>query len=527
VSLITYRGNLSAKALPFLTDFQGRTVIVAGPDNTFNRSLVSTEDVDRDVGVAIAYYAHNVIPAPFGFQSVGYESIVEAITPASTLFEDVEIIVSNALSASVKGPRVFFSPQFSGAIYTLALGDTVWTACATSVPYTQNSLITYATVQGITYIYFTGQGCYKYNSATNALIAVTLTGLVAANILGIASFQGYLIAFDASTIYWSSTLDIDYTLNSVDFTPSLTTGAGSLKLEGAKGPITFLKPATFGLAVYTTVNIVSAVYSGNSRYPFNFKEIVASGGCADPDLVTYDTTTGNQYVYSTSGLQLLSSTSTDTKMPEVTDFIAGANFEDFDEATLTFSFEQLSIPLKKRITSIADRYMIISYGKTSLTHAIVYDMSQKRYGKLKVPHVDCFEYEYLDPAVVDVPRKSIAFLQSSGAIVVVDTEVDSPRSSGVILLGKFQYVRARLLTLEEVVMQSVGLNQSCAAYDFASVKGGTIDSCTKYTGYNASVPADRQKIFKFHNTALNHSIMFVGGFSLSSFVLAFHVHGNR
>ncbi|MFK5173422.1 hypothetical protein ACI3QN_12985, partial [Propionibacterium freudenreichii] len=84
----------------------------------------------------------------------------------------------------------------------------------------------------------------------------------AANILGITAYQGYLIAYDTSTIYWSSTLDIDYTTNTVDFTPSLATGAGSLTLEGARGPITLAIPATFGIAVYTTSNIVSAVYSG-------------------------------------------------------------------------------------------------------------------------------------------------------------------------------------------------------------------------------------------------------------------------
>lgn len=527
MSQIVYRGNLSAKAFPLLTDFQGRTVIVRGADNDFNRSLASPTDLDQDIGVPTLYYCHNVLPAPYGFHSVGYDQQIPAVTPASAAFKYARILRSNALSATENGPRFYFAPQVSGTHYIYKLGDGSWSAVAVAVPLVEDTVITYATLQGISYIYFSNIGCYKWDSVSNALISVDLTALTEANILGIATYQGYMIAYDTSSVYWSSVLDIDYTTNSVDFSPSLVTGAGQLRPEGARGPITVVVPATFGLAVYTTSNIVSAVYSGNSRYPFNFKEVVSSGGCTSQDLISYDANTGNQYAYTTSGLQIVTATATQTIFPEITDFLAGADFEDFNETTQKFELTTLTAPMKKRLTSVADRYLIFSYGISELTHAIVYDMTQKRYGKFKVDHVDCFEYEYLDPALADAPRRSIAFLKADGSVNIVNTSVTNSSSNGVILLGKFQYVRSRLMSLEGLDVQAVHPNQQVTAYDMVSESGGTIESVTKVQGYETSQTGQSQRTYKFHKTGVNHSILLVGGFFLSSFILTFHIHGRR
>jgi hypothetical protein len=521
---ITYRANLSSRSFPFLTDFQGRTVIVPGPDNTFNRTVASDVDLDKDAGIPTAFYMHNVIPASYGFSSVGYENIIPALSPASIVFSDAKLLRSNVL-VSGNGPRFYFAPSALGTHYTYTLGTDSWAPIITSVPYAVDAQLTYATLQGISYIFFPGTGCYKWDSVLNTLIPVDLLGLTPANITGISTYQGYLIAYDTDTVYWSSTLDIDPSLNEIDFVPSLSSGAGSISPEGAKGPITVILPATFGLAIYTTSNIVSAVYSGNSRYPFNFKEVVSSGGCSSTDLVTYDANTGNQYAYTTSGFQIVTATATQTVFPELTDFLAGAEFEDFDEVSLTLSKQTLTSPMTKRIVSVADRYLIISYGITTLTHAIVYDMTQRRYGKLKVDHVDCFEFEYLDPALADAPRKSIAFLKSDGSVSLVNTSVTFADSEGVIILGKFQYVRSRLLNLDAVEFQSVHAGQSAYCYSFSSMSGGTFESCRKVQGWDATENDETQRIFNFDEPGVNHSILIQGGFFLSSLVLVFHPLG--
>lgn len=528
MSQIVYRGNLSAKSFPFLTDFQGRTIIVAGNDNTFNRSLTSAEDVDKDVGVPVMYYCHNVIPAPYGFSSVGYEQTLAPYVPASTDFSQVKLLRSNALAATINGPRVYFSPKSSGKCYSFALGATSWSLIGTTVGgVTDSTVITYATLQGITYIYFSNLGCYKYDSSTNTLTPVVLTALDPLKILGITTYQGYMVAYDSNSVYWSSILDVDYALNVIDFTPSLLTGSGNIRPEGARGPITVVLPATFGIAVYTTSNIVSAVYSGNSRYPFNFKEVVASGGCTSGDLVTYDSNTGNQFAYTTSGIQTVTATATQTTFPEVTDFLAGQNFEDFDESTQSFMQTILTSPMKKKLTSVADRYLLFSYGINSLTHAIVYDMTQKRYGKLKFNHVDCFEYEYLDPALADAPRRSLAFMKSDGSIHIMNPSVTFGKSKGVILLGKFQYARSRNLSLEGLELQTIHPNQSALVYDLKSDTGGTLESVEKVLAYETSQSGQSQRTYQFHTTGVNHSILIIGGFFLASFVLIFHNHGRR
>lgn len=566
MSQVVYRGNLSAKAFPFLTDFQGRTVIVPGNDNTFNRAITANEDLDKDAGIPAIYYCHNVLPAPYGFSSVGYQKIVEPtvfvttepdfrvrpyayskLNPITKIvepppppspveinleavirvgFEQAFLLRANPLSASDIGPRYYFALTRLGDAYSLALGRPSWSFIQ-ALARDSNTVVTTATVQGISYIYLSGRGCYKYNAANNSLISVTLTGLVAGNIIGIAAYQGYFIAYDQTSIYWSSLLDIDYTLNSIDFVPSLITGAGNINPEGARGPINLIKPSSFGLSIYTTSNIVSAVYSGNSRYPFNFKEVISSGGCSSANLVCYDANGGAQYAYTTSGLQLVNSTTTSTVFPEITDFVAGENFEDFDEVSQTFVQYVLNVPMQKKLAAVADRYLVFSYGITSLTHAIIYDMSQKRFGKLKYPHVDVFEYEYADTSTTDAPRKSIAFLAASGEINVLNPSSTFGASNGVILLGKFQLARSRVLTLEGLEIQTVHPNQSVSAYALSSNTGGTMESVRKVQGYEVSTSGQSQRIYNFHTTAVNHSILLIGGFFLSSFILKFHIHGRR
>ena len=523
-----YRGNLSAKSFPFLTDFQGQTVIMQGNDNTFSRYLTSAV-ADKDLGMPVVFYMHNCIPGSYGFQSVGYDLEIPPLSPTqlATQFTSAIVLFSNVLGTSTNGPLFYFAPKSDGTHYTYVLGTAVWQAISNSVPYTPGLEISYATVQGISYIFFPGIGCYKWDSVLNQLISVTLTALTISGILGITAYQGYMVAYNEDSVYWSSTLDIDPTTNSVDFTPSLVTGAGNINPEGARGPITCVLPSTFGMAVYTTDNIVSAVYSGNSRYPFNFKQVVSSGGLSSQNLVAYNANTGNHYAYTTAGFQEVTATNTTTCFPDMTDFLAGGTLEDFDESTMTFTQTQLTLPMVKRIAGIAERYFVVSYGISSLTHAIIYDMTQERFGKVKIDHVCCFEYQYLKPSLSDAPRKSIAFLQADGTVYILNPEVNNPDSAGVFIWGKFQYVRSRLTTMEEVRIQQVGTQQSATLWNFYTTTSGTLQSCSAEQLYDATPDDETVKVFKTHRSAKSHTFCLVGGFNINSYELVFHNHGRR
>lgn len=502
---ITYRANLSAKAFPFLSQNWGRSIIVPQYDNTFSRQLASQEDSDKDVGIPQIYYCHNVMPHQQGFQSVGYNTIQGALIGYTANFVQVFLMRDGA------GNAVYLAVDALGKIYRQA--GTFWTYITTVA----NSNITIAYVSGVTYLYVKQSGCYKYDFSTGSLIPVTLTSLDPTKVLGISYAAGYLIVWTASTVAWSSTID------PTDFTPSLVTGAGSGSVESARGAITACVAHTQGFIIYTTNNAVVALYSGNARYPFNFREIVASGGLSSLSNVAFDANSGNHFAYTTSGMQLISTTQTQTILPELTDFISGRLFEDYDEATDTFSSTTISAQLQKQITMVSDRYLIFSYGITSLTHALVYDLTDKRWGKLKIPHVQCFEYAIPSPFVIEIPRQAIAFLQADGTIKIVDFSVTSSISSGVICLGKYQFVRQRLLQLDEINIENVQVGAVFSIYNLVALDGKNGIKSTPTLLESTGL----YRRYACRDIGINHSLVMKGAFSIVSLVLAFNIHGKR
>jgi hypothetical protein len=500
---IVYGANLSAKSFPFLSENWGRTIIVKGPDNVFNAQLAAKEDSDKDVGVPQIYYAHNVLPTDTGFQSIGYSQITSSVQGKT--------FISQTLIRDASDNKVYMAITSAGEVYINSGSSWVYKTTFAGT-YTA---ITTAYVSGVTYIWLPTVGCYKYDFGTAAFVSVTLTGLDIPTTLGICPSYGYLVAWTKDSIAWSSTID------PTDFVPDLVTGAGGGAVEGIRGAITFCLPHTLGFIIYTTSNTVAALFSGNTRFPFNFREIVNSGGVASQEMVSWDSNTGNHYAYTTSGLQLISTSQSQTIYPELTDFISGLRFEDFDETTKTFTTVNLSATMQKKLTVVADRYLIISYGITSLTHALVFDIAQKRWGKLKIPHIDCFEFQLSNPGVYEIPKQSIAFMQTDGTIKVVDFKPDNSSASGVILLGKYQYVRSRYLQMDTIELENVyNANFSCSLYSCLQGKQGTWSDL-----YDESESGSLGKKYLGKSIAMNHSILLTGCFKLNSVVLTFNIHG--
>lgn len=513
MSQVTYRGNLSAKVFPFIMKHFGPTVIVQGQDQNFQRQLVSQEDLDKDRGIPQLLYCHNVMPSSNGFQSIGYTNIINERRA------DFKRIYSLRDTA---GNEVFFAHTASGENFVLAYGASSWSQ-TTTISAARDVEVTTATINGQSYIYFANIGCYMYSANTNSLISIDLSGLDKTQVLGITSSSGYMIAWTANSIAWSSTVEHSVPTNPIDFVPSLTTGAGGGNVEAAKGKITFCVPHYLGFIIYTTDNAIAAVYSGNARFPFNLREIVNSGGVSTSSLVSFDSSSGNHYAYTTSGLQLVSISQTQTIFPEVTDLVAGNYFEDFNESTLIFEYTNLTSQMKKSINVISDRYLVISYGINSLTHALVYDIAQKRFGKLKLPHVTCFEWRQVG-INTESPRKSLGFLQADGSIKIVNFDYEADSSSGVMLLGKFQYVRARTITLDEVLLENIISNNSFHLYNLVTYDGKTFQPPVE--GYLAGDYGVAKK-YTFRQTGVNHSLLAIGNFYCDSIVLKFHINGRR
>jgi len=515
---IVYRGNLSAASFPFISTFGGRTVIVPGQDNTFNRQVQSQGDLDKDVGIPQIYYCHNVLPNENGFQSVGYEEKIHPtdITGLTQMFKVRDDSYNGGSKAYLAlSPDSFFLCLDETLGYTSELTQYWNGSTLVDLPSNLSELqITIAHVAGISYIYVESLYCLVFSFSNLRLELTTLTSLTASAILGLTESNGYLIAYSSNAVAWSSTID------PTDFTPSLQTGAGGGNVEGIQGVITAAAPTSVGFTVYTAANAVSVLYTGNSRYPFQFSPCQGSGGVESLERVAYEADIGYNYAYTTKGFQILRAKTSDTVFPALTDFLAGQYFEDFNDTTLEFSYQNLLVPMQKKIVLIAARYLVISYGIESLTHAIIYDTVQKRFGKLKIDHVDCFEYDLLSETVSDIPKKSIAFLQSSGRVVVVNFAVGFTNRNGTIILGKYQYVRSKLLQLQEAEFENPAVGGSFTVTCMTSYDGKNTDEYN--TGFVLHSGANIGAYGFGAPQGINHSLCCQGAFNLTTVELKFN-----
>jgi len=120
-------------------------------------------------------------------------------------------------------------------------------------------------------------------------------------------------------------------------------------------------------------------------------------------------------------MQLVGIQEAQSIFPEVTDFLLGAELEDYvgelglqpgnaapelnasvygEFATAQFGQNQLMIQrlppgtngMLVKIAIVASRYLVISHGIQELTHMLVYDTALRRWGKLRKKHVAVFEH---------------------------------------------------------------------------------------------------------------------------------------
>lgn len=525
---IPYRSNLQSMTFPLLSELSGRTVINPQTDNTYQRFMSSDGQSPVDTGVPSIFYCHNVMPSTYGWQSVTYTTVYNSPDGGSGLdFQRTELIYAGQVVSGNTlvgtGVKTYISITGTGPnrvwITAPVFGTWVPVSGAPSIP--AGCVISVATINGVSYIYFSNVGCYIYNNNTNTLIARPLAGLNQSDIIGIVAANGYLNAFSAKSIAWSSTVNVE------DFVPSDTSGAGGGQVQEARGDIVTAVATSLGYILYTKENAVSAIYSSNSSFPWNFKAIPASGGISSVDVVSQQQAAGYQQVYSTNGMQQVAHQRCNTVVPNITDFIAGNTFEDFDSVTNTFTSTRFDWVMRKKLAVVADRYVVISYGMTptgDLTHAIVLDLTQTRMGKLKIPHTSCFELRSLNSQVTELPRDSLAFLQKNGTVKVVDFSLMQAATDSVLIMGKFQYVRQKLLELNFLEVENVEVGDNFTALALPSLNGKNFGTATP--GYLLETQNNYRKFSWDGAIGVNVSWLFKGTFNINSLVGWFSLVGN-
>ena len=537
---ISYRANLSSAIFPMTLARAGRSVIIPGPDQNFDRR-VDPSGEQKDAGIPQVIYMENVLPTANGYQSVGYRTVTNATLP----FIDMAIV-------ELKLPGVLYPEilafRVTGGTQVYRLFVDTWqlvTQVGPAVAVSSEAAISFAIVKGIVYIFHDAAlFTYSTNGTSGTLTNVTATLLplgVMATAIGIVGSFNYLLFMSGTaslTIYRSSTL------SAVDFQPSLITGAGSEGITNTQGNGVFLRATPVGFLIYTDNNVVSAEYTGNVRYPFRYTPVKDSVGVLYPWEVYSDLDESAQYsVNRSSIIQAVDNKQARQLAPEVSEYFERSNtFDNFDYVLNTFTLNLIPSDQETfRVYNLSSRYLFISYKENTLDilpglydAAFVYDLQLQRYGKIRKrhSHLVTMRSAFSNKLMLGLINN---FSQACHIWELNLTDADDAESKGVILLGKFQYVRARDICLDEISLESGQVIDSDPA---PPVLPGNFTVLTYATRNGKDfLPAVAPYYCTDDSTAAvanyfcategkNVSVLVKGAFDLCSVELTFHVGGS-
>lgn len=560
--------NLSGAQFPFGTEMWGRTIMFPQYDENYDRTIFSTVDPSYEKGLPQVYYMHNVMPTVNGYQAVGYD-ITIAVTPSGPVSSAFGSFVFGKSGFGAVGPSSFLfnsvyqiqTPLQNNFLFVPAGGKNYiydattsgWNSVSPLPPgdVPDGVQVTTAFVQGQTYIYYANYGCFVYDELNKVLVPTTLTGLDPLQIAGICTANGYMVAVSKNAVAWSSLT------TPTDFTPSIVTGAGGGSINDAKGVIIAALQITGGFILYCQQNAVGATYTGNSNFPFIFLEIAGSGGIQSIDQISWHANMPAHVMLGTYGLQEINKSVAKGSYIEASDFLAAKLFEDFDESTQVLTSQYISAQLKAKVTIIEARYLVISYGVSAAiyTHALVYDLILKRWGKLKVEHSACFEwnapnlygfttygalsnttygdlsattYGDLSRQIVSkvYPKKSIAFLQGDGTVLLVNFDLSEAVANGVFMIGKFQFSRRKWIQHQYGIVDTIS-DGNRFSYTIIPTKDGKTLLPFILGRQNLALSGEKTRTYQKQVSGVNISVLLQGQFSLNSLLLGFTVLGNR
>lgn len=388
--------NLSAADFTLSYYFKGPSVIVPGLDqNSYAAQQWFAGDTNqRGTAIPQVAYCENTVPTNEGYRSVAYRYFIEPPQIPGTFVKMIPVFDGNANSAIVgvtKDCKLYIVSAYTG-------GEWLPLAVPVETPWTVYEGITSTTVVGLIVLCIRGVGIFAIDVGNSLLINKNpdVTGITPSAITGVCSAKGYLVAYDDTTVYWSSTE------NPLDFVPSLITGAGSGKPEGAKGKIVLCKEISQGFIIYCDVNIISAAYSSNKTIPWVFAVLSSGSGIRHPEAVAYDINMSNHFAWTSAGLIGIELHKASPILPQVTDFIASGLSDKTVgyDGPVTTEFDERDKEV--RLSYISNRYVCISFGYQSelienesripqLKQTFLWDTQLKRWGKLNIDHIQMFE----------------------------------------------------------------------------------------------------------------------------------------
>jgi hypothetical protein len=514
-----FSGPINAARWPLLAALQGRTVIQPTYDPGAGRARRDADEIiDRTIPQIV--YCENVMPTVEGIMSVGFEQVVDNVTgPDANTFDQVFVLRDAAENQYCYSPA---GGQNWIALPPAPFEPLEWVQHEfVSLP-PDGTAVSRAYCNGRTFVCYAGIGLFEYNGVTFDQVTLTLpVGVTDADILCVGASNNYLLISDGLTIYWSSLVD------PTDFVASTSTGAGSIIPQDVKGLVIAICGTGGGFITYTTNNAVAAQYTNNIRAPFAFREIAGAGGISKNEHVTQEANSGAQYAWTTAGLQKITLQNAESIEAGVSDFIRGRKWNRWDSTTKTLILEEIGVAslveLKVKITLTVNRYLCVSYGNTQdegrdlFKYCLVYDTLLKRWGNLKVEHVDVFTFNAANS------KWEIAVVDRRGTVhAVVKRYTKLATEAGVLILGRYQLTRQNLITHQLTTVDGTYLNagegfgSSFAAYIANSLDGNTLEA-----GEEMTLASDEggTATYDLRITGVNFNLILTGTFALSMVVL--------
>jgi len=559
---IAYRANLSASTFPMTVAEGGRTVIVPGPDNNFDRR-VDPQGEQTDAGIPQALYLENVMPTANGYQSIGFIKPTAPMTVPAGVGNCIGKVVELKVKLiALPGPYIIGPVE-----YIIDVPMYIWTSGAITGGINGAGVIgivgagftsylntfSVAVVRGVCYLYCSNGEIYTVAATssnnvtlTNVTASVTPLGFFTTeDIISICSSNNYLLCHNTLTTYWSSTT------TPLDFVSSLVSGAGSIDPNSSDDAVTYMKEAYNGFYLYALNNIIYAQYTGNARYPWKFTPVKNSTGVLFYPWNIFGAvdTIGHYVIESNNSIRLVQQDNSLPISADISDFLNKTTVQSlFNSSTNTFTETEVLTEVSTIYVHL-NRYLFISINGTNrngtidekYTHLIVYDIQLKRVGKIKLDHSFIFTItKAVNFFSAVVTEESIGFVnKQTNEIRVLNFDVYNSRPlsvnatyeemQGVLVLGKFQHVRSRFLSLEEIEFEgpqnkSIVTNPNFSCVVLPSLDGRNFSApVSPYLAYNSGGLIR----YNSHIVGQNVSVAAKGAFSLNTLQLKYTIAGNR
>ena len=426
---------LNAARFPLISSRASRAVCVPQLDaapRTPRVFMGTDESIDYDMPQII--YCENVMPTSSGIASVGYRQRVNSVlsSPVASLQRASLVFPLRDQNVNV----TLFAPQVGSTVL-----DLICNVCTVAVEYSDGTFFgpwsqlapvgwyaldvasvnryhmakfSYAYVDGKTFVAASRILAAAGASTPASIRQWTGTAFVDPAIAnlpfpypevdGVTSSMGNLIVWSGLKVAWAPYNGTTFDFNI--FANGNYTGAGSQVPEELKANITACVGLPGGFVIFTSKNAVAATYnSQNLAAPWSFREISGAGGVKTFEQITVEGSLGYLYAHTTTGLQKITLNSAESFAPDVSDYLAGRETESYNFSSHTTTVSPVPINYYTKLTNAGNRFLVISCGlwatsdgttivTPEFSHALVYDLELKRWGKLAIQHTDCLYFNF-------------------------------------------------------------------------------------------------------------------------------------